>query len=708
MVWLDEIPFGNIINQFGLPVKNFSFNKDSIKINGVCYSRGLGTHPPSDLMINIDGIPSIFEAIIGISYANNQGSLKESESHRIRSHNEIKQSPGIIFRLFADEKLIYQFNFTEESKPEKIRIKLKNVNKLRLVTVASEPGYVAMSSNWALAHLRFSEDVNPASLNISSFPVHIMHNQAGFKPDSYKSCIIPAEKIDSLYIYESESDQLAFSTTIDIFSGDFGKYLLADFSEFNVPGNYYLMSGGNRSGNFNINENIYNDMSLSHLNFIVKQRNKDLISGSQEFKEPHDAKENIIPKDLNSPGSWKYSKDHIENNNSIAHMLYALTIYYENCKDTETRKIILNEIKYGNRLLLSLQEPAGNIIGRGNSGIKDQTDVRLLSENIPENKIEPVIQFDPSQNLTLFVLSMAQSRLSRLIRMDDHDYSDTCIQSAIKSFKYSTENFTYRNAYSLGAALGAATELFLSMGKDSYKLLAVDLATELVKLSVMSEVKPSVFFKTSETDTIPASEIITGSSNWPLAGLCIYLKAIPQGNQRLDIKTHVSTYCRDYIEHHSKNNAFNLIPYALFNRNPGGNRRSGRYFYRYFAENDVTKNSWRGTNHFIASTAACLVMASEILDQPELKKIAQKQLDWIYGANPFNVSFVTGWGYNHPPLYESSHLSIPDSLIKGGVMAGIGSDQSDVPALYPGWRQTSGYWMPAVANTLWLTVLLDK
>jgi hypothetical protein len=82
--------------------------------------------------------------------------------------------------------------------------------------------------------------------------------------------------------------------------------------------------------------------------------------------------------------------------------------------------------------------------------------------------------------------------------------------------------------------------------------------------------------------------------------------------------------------------------------------------------------------------------------------MAQRQLDWILGANPFNASTVIGAGYNNPQHMFGAEFDPPTPFLPGGVMNGISGDSHDSPQLRPGSWQECEYWTPMVAYTLWL------
>ena len=88
--------------------------------------------------------------------------------------------------------------------------------------------------------------------------------------------------------------------------------------------------------------------------------------------------------------------------------------------------------------------------------------------------------------------------------------------------------------------------------------------------------------------------------------------------------------------------------------------------------------------------------------------IGQRQLDFVYGANPFNTNFATVLGRNQPVIFKTSEFLPRFPEIPGAVMAGVGSTQDDAPVLHPGWWQTCEYWTPPLAGAMTLLVELER
>ena len=254
----------------------------------------------------------------------------------------------------------------------------------------------------------------------------------------------------------------------------------------------------------------------------------------------------------------------------------------------------------------------------------------------------------------------------------------------------------------IGASILAAIELYKTTGEARYKDFAINKAHELKELQVSKQTDGiSGFFYTSQTNREPYKDIWQG----PLAliSLCNLAETFPAHPDVETWREMVRKYTVDYLEFFTRKNSFGVVPYGLFTqKDPGGNRKAGSYWYRYFMV--PGQNWWVGVNANLASAGIGLIKAAKFLQNPELKYFAQRQLDWITGANPFNSSTVIGVGYNHPVRFINGvEFRPPTPVLPGAVMNGLGGDKDDMPYLHKenNYNQ-SEYWTPMVAYTLWL------
>jgi hypothetical protein len=209
----------------------------------------------------------------------------------------------------------------------------------------------------------------------------------------------------------------------------------------------------------------------------------------------------------------------------------------------------------------------------------------------------------------------------------------------------------------------------------------------------------SGFFYTSVSSREPYKNIWNGCQAF--IGLCDLLQLSRQDTDAAMWKNMIMKYAENYLLALSAKNAFGIVPWGLYaNTDPGGNRKTGDYWYRYFMQPEL--EWWVGINSNLASAGVGLLKAGRILNNEKMKAAAQKQLDWIFGSNTLNSSTMVGVGYNNPKHFPGSTFLPNVPLISGAVVNGLGGNHADTPTKGDGDWQISEYWTPMVAYTLWL------
>jgi hypothetical protein len=299
--------------------------------------------------------------------------------------------------------------------------------------------------------------------------------------------------------------------------------------------------------------------------------------------------------------------------------------------------------------------------------------------------------------------------MARITKNSDPTYSEKCLQAAIKCFEWCKNTDKEPKTGSIGASIQAAIELYKTTKQDIYRDFSIQKASLLKGLQADSrDGHVGGFFYTSSSRHDPYKSIWQGPLE--LISLCDLIRTFPQHSDVALWKKMIADYSVHYLSFFSQRNSFGIVPYGLFAaENPSGNRAIDHYRYRYFMYPEPG-GWWVGINANIASAGVGLMKAVSILNDTKLKAIAQKQLDWIIGVNPFNSSTIVGVGYNQPPQFiNGREFRPPTPLLPGAVMNGLGGDKEDQPHLIleNNYNQ-SEYWTPMVAYTLWLMAEISK
>lgn len=115
---------------------------------------------------------------------------------------------------------------------------------------------------------------------------------------------------------------------------------------------------------------------------------------------------------------------------------------------------------------------------------------------------------------------------------------------------------------------------------------------------------------------------------------------------------------------------------------------------------------WQGENARLASLAAAALLGADALQASgseylNLLRFAGKQLDWVLGANPYDLCFLHGSGTKNPPAFCASKPQ--HGTLKGGIANGVTgrlADGSGIQWLGDGcsdeWRWAE-QWLPHAA-----------
>jgi len=364
-------------------------------------------------------------------------------------------------------------------------------------------------------------------------------------------------------------------------------------------------------------------------------------------------------------------------------------------------------------------------------------DTNRWTDNIPGNKDDRVFNTDPTDFIGQYCFVIAQARMSRLTRKEDPDYSRLCCSAAERclqwclqngpevtpgwrspgesgeSMIWSLEKGPEPNAGELGALIEAAVEIYKTTSKDQYIDLAVSSARRLLKLQVTAPLSPTMpvqgFFLNSAKNPEPYRSI--SHACYHLIGLCDLLEILPSHKESKAWEDAIRRYSLDYLARIAERNSFGIAPFGFYSgKDPGGGRQIGQYWYRYFMfPEEWPKGWWVGINANLASAGIGLLKAARVLQAAMLFDYAQRQLDWIIGANPFCSSTMEGVGYNQPVQYVNAHEFKPaPPRLTGAVMNGLGGTVEDQPAKHDGQWQVAEYWTPMAGLTLWLMAELEK
>jgi hypothetical protein len=308
----------------------------------------------------------------------------------------------------------------------------------------------------------------------------------------------------------------------------------------------------------------------------------------------------------------------------------------------------------------------------------------------------------------------AQCLVARLARQSDPDYAAQCESAALRCAEWCISGRAGSGPIGLGAAMQACAELDRNMPGARWREFVGEYGRRLLSLQVTEPIDNHVgvrgFFQAAEDDARPFRNIVW--NGLMLVGLTEALERFGSHKDADRWRAAMEMYARDYLLAMSERTAFGIVPFGLYaEADPGGGRRIGDYWYRWFMkpgkEHGEKSWWWVGVNANVTGHGVGLIKAARLLAEPGLAALAQRQLDWALGANPFDASTMEDVGRNQPGRFMSPN-DPPTPRIPGAVMCGIGGTVDDMPQLEPGSWQMCEYWTPMVCGTMWLMAELAR
>lgn len=496
-------------------------------------------------------------------------------------------------------------------------------------------------------------------------------NQLGYYPNSEKYALIQNPQQNSnVEVINVDNNKTVLTNNLtsiqtDHFSNE--KVGKIDFSSITLPGKYLVRYNGLNSYIFNIDSNIYKDALFQtarsyYLQSCGKAIN-DYVSGI--IHPPCHLKDGFIKrgdnynytdKALNSVGGWHdagdFGKYITSSCTSSALLMAAFEMYPQTLNvDLSIPKEgnlpdILNEVKYALTWMQKMQRADGAVY-RKCSGEKWPSDKTLPQDDTQKRFIYGI----SSQDTGRFAATMAMA--ARIFKPYDSNFSNSCLNASLKSWEFlNTQPYTldYRNTDDSGSGgypnpsydtepyaytdidekIWAATELYLATGNNKY--------LEVVKKNLNSI--PYEPFSWKNEAYMPVLELAS--------------KNIADVNYKKEMQQKLINNANLIITQMSKN------PYAI----------------------PMEKFKW-GSNANLLGEGITLAYAYNITKDPQYKKYAFKTLNYIFGTNPMNKSYVSMLGSN--PANSIHHrYSMTTGTIIPGLMAGGPNDTANDNVAKPG------------------------
>lgn len=501
-----------------------------------------------------------------------------------------------------------------------------------------------------------------------------------------------------------------------IYGGDLEEGFVGNFSAVETEGTYRILLGEIQSDIVVVSDFQYFSALRTIYNYYQMQRCGDSLTGWHSPCHLKPAEDSRTGEMKDVTGGWHQSGDTrkwLFGTSPAMFGLFALA----NCSQLRPWMpgCVKDEMKWGNLYFHKMMREDG--------GLMDYVSIPNDWDDHRTRKLAS----DDASFMTYFNVIAGQCMAAMVFCDEEPEYAKDCLARAKRLFAYTDSSampdhyqftpFLYHeflgemfvksfrgSSVYLADRLLALLMLYQASGEKTYLEEAMSTATAYCGFQVPGDPEQDLaagsFYLDREHTQLDAC--YEAGDSGP-AALCMLAELVQEHADRgLWLET-ISRIAKQAVLT-ARKNPYGLVA-SYWYKDPAVDRRPGgsMYYKYFFADNHINI----GVNYEILYKSVFLMRAARFTDfAKECCSVAQRQVDWVFGCNPFGLSTCEGLGYTHrQQLITVGEFVPPVPQIPGAVHTGIGClEGTDSPQF--GLDVTQEYDMPCTAMLIWAIVEL--
>lgn len=561
-------------------------------------------------------------------------------------------------------------------------------------------------------------------------PGSISFSHTGYQTGSSKSAMasgLAAHDFQLIRLDNNAQGEIVLSKQVSSRITRLGEFQEMDFSEVRDPGTYVIRAGAVRTRPFHIADNVWSGTIWKAINFFFGERCGFAVPGSHEVCH-RDWQAALGDKKIVMNGGWHDAGDLSQGLVNTGEAVYAMFALAERLaatgQDPRLLVRVIEEARWGLDWVLKVRFEGGYRIGF--AGMNIWTDGILGDE---DDRSRQALN-NPNVN---YIAAAAEAIAWRVLKQSDPALAARSLRTAEDDWHFaiagkegpetwSTPAFAATPLELAGIGILASVELYQDTGKQQYADKAVELARVVVdsqeKTYVGKEFPLTGFFYTGPEKQALFHEFHRGNDQAPIvamARLCQALPGHPDWMRWYSVAVLYSEYQKAAAR---STEPYGVLPAYVYRDDEylqvpenGGMYQATREAFRqqvlrgmpmgggYYLKAFPVWFARRGNYGVLLSQAKALSAAAHLRGDWPAADLAQKQLQWVVGRNPFVQSTMYGEGYDFTQQYSVSSGDIVGSLPVG--METRGSNDA------PYWPAQDCYvykevWVHSASRWLWL------
>jgi len=570
----------------------------------------------------------------------------------------------------------------------------------------------------------------------------IIFSTTGYSIGGKKDAIVTVKNNDGTFaIKDHKTQKTVFSGKLKQEKTEIGQFTTIDFTSFNTPGDYFIHVGDLKSQPFQIGDDVWVSSTWRVLNFLFCERCGYPVPGKHGtcHTDLHANFEgNIIP--IN--GGWHDAADMSQQTLQTGEIAYSLFSMAKKAKEkgqTDLYHRLVEEGLWG--LDFVMRSRLGNGYRAASWGTNLWTDRKIGTIDDSDSRTVRV----HNSALENYLLAGMEASISGMIT-DDEALKQNLIKIAKEDYAFAKNRFdslSFKELVNIGgghAAMAsnsqyaaniswAASMLYQATGDNFYALEAAKAIEYTLACQRKEPLKGksglSGFFY-RDTDKRSIVHYTHQSRDYAFMEALISLcetqpkhPAYAQWKEAIQLHGNYLKNIYKYVQ------PYGMLPSGVYHKDEildsanfyvvhvavrSGGEKDFREQYNnglYLDEEHRLRffpiwYSFRGNAAVHLSTGRSAALCGKFLNDPELKEIAEQQLHWIVGKNPFGQSIIYGEGSNYPQLYTA----LPGETV-GGIPVGMQSYMNEDSPYWPQFNTATYKELWGAPAARWLQLIAD-
>jgi hypothetical protein len=546
-------------------------------------------------------------------------------------------------------------------------------------------------------------------------PGRIAFNHVGYRPGDSKIALAGSGASERFEVVAAGSKAVAIQKAVKPTTTPRGAFRVLDFSELQTPGDYVLRTGTLESQPFRIADDIWRRPTYKALNFFFCERCGCDVPGihrvcHQDWQGSYKGVKKIIN------GGWHDAGDLSQGTWRTAMAVYAMLELVQrrelDQRDPALRDRAVDEAACGLEWLLKTQFADGHRMS--------WSTMRLYTDNKLGTNDDVIT---PAQNVPWenFLSAAVEALAVDVLRKERPKLAERCLAAARADWQAAIQSGgDWANASCLEAAWGAlaAIQLRRATGDAAFADRAVQFGRLVLRCQeqAFSEAVPLTgYFYTHTNRGAVVHNHHAAFEESPLLALTALCETFPDRDEWVQWYAAALIHAEFFLKRGSRIAApYELIPSSIWRKDEilqVGDRKLRETMLRQWQEGTHLGDdrvlrifpiwqdrTFHGSTNAHLSAALALAAASHLRADRDGEQLVARQLQWVFGGNPFCQSLMYGEGYDYP-----SQFAYCLKNVVGALPVGVDSMRNDEPywpdANYACFKEI---WTAPTERFLWL------